>query len=464
VIKKIALLCKSCLSFWKGLIFSSNRRGYIRRNSEELKKQTFVLIALYGCCFVIYQSLKPAVKGACGMILRTDNDMIAGFGNRLVGIEAKRVVTGTTRNEVRSIGVLRAKSEVMLKAEIDGKIESVHFVEGADVEEGQDLRRFEDAYYRSEANKYRSEYIARRSEYERVRKLYDQKAGSQKTLDEALAHMEEAKAQLDGALFQLSKTVIKAPFSGTVGILKEGATSGNFVQRHTELTTIVDNSTMKVEFRVPVKYVDSIAVNQSVEITVDAYKGKVFAGIVDAIDSIVDHRSHSILVRAVIPNRGELKHGMFANVKLITGEKSDVVLVEEGAIDREGAIEFVWIVDEKGRAYRKRVMTGAKDASGVEILAGLKEGEIVVTTGQLKLTDGTKVKILNRTEVEGSADGAVGDAGAPSGGPVEGAGASHEEKTDGAGDVSHVVEAERVDPDKADGGEGGKSEESTTGE
>jgi PAS domain S-box-containing protein len=93
---------------------------------------------------------------------------------------------------------------------------------------------------------------------------------------------------------------------------------------------------------------------------------------------------------------------MFANVKLVTGEKSNVVLIDEDALDREGSIEFVWIVDDKDRAYRKRVLSGAKDINGVEILAWLKEGDIVVTTGQLKLAEGRRVKILNKQEFDES--------------------------------------------------------------
>ena len=183
--------------------------------------------------------------------------------------------------------------------------------------------------------------------------------------------------------------------------MKGSVTTGNIVQQHTELVYIVDNSQVKVEFSVPAKYIDEIAVGQTVEIDVDAFVGRSFSGVVDAIDSEVDTKNHSVLVRAVIPNKsGLLRHGMFANVKLIIGEKTDVILIDEDALDREGAIEFVWVIDDKGRAYRRRVLTGSKDASGIEIVAGLKDGDIVVISGQLKLTDGSKTKILNKEDFE----------------------------------------------------------------
>ena len=401
MIKKIIELLKSCYLFWKDFIFCREKKEFWKNNSGTAKTQIIILLSTCLVAFVFYNTLKPAVKGACRVILRSDDNMMSGLGGRIIGIEAKKVVTGTTLREVKSIGTLKANAEVVIKSEINGKIEEILFTEGSEVTKGQELIKFEDDLYKSEKERYEAEYTLRKGEFERNKKLYEQKVGSQKTYDESLAQMNAAKAQLDSATFQLSRTVIKAPFDGTIGILKGAVSHGNIVQQQTDLVNIVDNSQVRVEFMVPAKYIEDISTGQNVDITVDAFKDRVFSGTVDAIDSEVDQRSHSILVRAVIPNKnGSLKHGMFANVKLITGEKSDVVLVDEEALDREGAIEFVWIVDDKGRAYRKRVLTGAKDASGVEILAGLKAGEIVVSTGQLKLTDGSKVKILNTKDFE----------------------------------------------------------------
>jgi membrane fusion protein (multidrug efflux system) len=345
------------------------------------------------------------MKGVCRLVLQTEEDFPNLMG-RVIGIEAKRAWLGTTQREVKAIGVLKSNAEVVIRTELPtGKISEILFTEGTEVTKGQVLIKFEDSYYLSEKSKYEAEYIMRKGEFERAKKLYSQKAGTQKTYDEALAGVTSAKAQLDSAAFQLSKTVIKAPFTGTIGILKGSVTPGNIVQQNTELVNIVDNSVVKIDFTVPVKYIEDIAVGQVVEISVDAFKGRTFSGTVEAIDSEVDMRNHSILVRAVIQNRSSaLRHGMFANVKLVTGEKSEVVLIDEDALDREGSIEFVWVIDEKGRAYRKRVLTGAKDESGVEVLAGLKEGEIVVITGQLKLTDGSITKILNKKEFDEDAE------------------------------------------------------------
>jgi hypothetical protein len=155
---------------------------------------------------------------------------------------------------------------------------------------------------------------------------------------------------------------------------------------------------MKIEFAIPAKYVADIAAGQTVEISVDSSgNAGTYSGIVEAVDSVVDQRSHSVLLKASVANKDDrLKHGMFANIRLVTGEKDDVILVDEDALDRIGSTEVVWVVDKKGMAHLKQVITGARDINGVEILAGLKDGDWVVTSGQLKLTEGVVVNILNK--------------------------------------------------------------------
>ncbi len=401
---KIKEVLKSCFVFWKSFIYEADKKKFLQQNQGAFKTQIIVLLATMLICFVLYSSMRPAVRGVCRIVLRsTDSGMDMGF-DRLIGVEAKKVTIGTTLREIKSIGTLKANAEVVIKAEISGKISEILFEEGSKVHKGDTLIKFEDDLYKAEKDKYEAEYTMMKAEYERVDNLYKQKVGSKKAYDEAFAKMQAAQAQLSSATAQLARTVIKAPFDGTIGILKGSVTPGNMVQQQTELVYMVDNSMMKVEFSVPAKYIDDVAPGQNVEITVDAYSGKVFSGTVDAIDSEVDTKNHSILVKAIIPNKnGHLRHGMFANVRLVTGEKSGVVLIDEDALLREGSIEYVWVIDEKGRAYRKRVLSGAKDINGVEIVAGLREGETVVTTGQLKLSEGLMTKILNKEEYEASA-------------------------------------------------------------
>lgn len=379
------------------MFLAQDKKIFIKNNIGTLKTQVIVLFVAFLSVFVLYNSLKPAARGMCRVVLQSSDDSMSSFEKRIVGVEAQQVKKGTTLRQVKSIGILKAKSEVQIKSEIPGKIVDISFVEGGEVSKDQELIKFEDELLIAERDKAEASYILAKSEFDRMKKMYDQKVGALKDYDKALAQMNEAKANLAGTQFQLSRSIIKAPFSGVIGIMKVAV--GNIVQQNTDLVTVVDTSSVNVEFMVPAKFIEDIAVGQSVEITVDSFKDRVFSGAVDAIDSEVDTKNHSVLVRAIIPNpNGVLKKGLFANVTLVTGEKSDVLLIDEDALDREGSIEFVWAIDDKKRSYRKRVLTGARDIGGVEILAGLEDGEWVVTAGHLKLSDGSKTKILNHPE------------------------------------------------------------------
>ena len=138
-----------------------------------------------------------------------------------------------------------------------------------------------------------------------------------------------------------------------------------------------------------------IGVGQVVEVKVSAFKDQVFTGMIEAVDAKVEQESHSVQVKGVIPNPDNLlRDGLFANVSLIVGEKGNTMTVDESSIERIGEIEFVWVV-ERGRAEKRRVLTGSRENGQVEIVAGLQPGQIVVTSGQIKLSDGAKVKISN---------------------------------------------------------------------
>ena len=199
--------------------------------------------------------------------------------------------------------------------------------------------------------------------------------------------MAEAKARLE-------KHTILAPFDGSIGLID--VSPGAFVERGKKLVTIVDMTPMKIDFKVPAKYVRDIGAGQAVDFQFDS---RMFRAVVEAIDSNIDVESHSLAARASIANEdGYLTPGNFVSLKVITAERGDVVRVPESAIDRQGEIEVIWII-EKGKASLRRVITGGREDGYVEIVGGLEPGQTVVTAGQIKLSEGIPVKIA-KPEIE----------------------------------------------------------------
>lgn len=398
MLKKLIRAIKNCCLFIKNFCVSKDKRFFWNAHKEEANSALIVILCFAFGSFLFVSAMKPVVRNGCKLILSDDTDNMFNLSSRVVGVEAQKVTSGTTLKEVNVIGSLKANKEAIIRSEINGKIKEVLFKEGSMVKKGDALIKFEDDGQKAEVEKYTAEYEYKKSECEKNKSLYQQKAGTQKAYHETEAGMKMAKANLASAQFQLSRTIINAPFDGQIGILKGSTYPGNLVQPNTELVYLVDNSKIQVEFLIPAKYIDDLAVGQAVEVKLEAFPNKVFQGAVSAIDSEIDTKNHSVLVKAIIPNEdGPLRHGMLANVKLITGEKNNAILIDDNALDREGQHEFVWIIiKDKNIAVRRQVITGAKSENGIEIISGLQEGDIVVTSGQLKLTDGTSVKILNQ--------------------------------------------------------------------
>jgi len=350
-----------------------------------------IIICFLSLWFVSLRVGKPIVRSICIAAMSTERPI--DREQRVRVIEAQTVNLGTVSKRINTVGHLHANAMVVVKSEISGRIAELLFTEGGSVKKGDLIIRFEDAEHKAAVQIAEGELEHAKSSFERISKLHEQKAASSKQLDEENARLKMAEGKLLQAKANLEKANIKAPFDGNIGIIN--ISPGAFVQAATELVTIVDNKSVKVTFKVPEKNIHDVGAGQVVEVKVSAFKEQVFTGTIEAVDAKVEQESHSIQVKGIIPNPDNLlRDGLFANVSLIVGEKGNSMTVDESSVDRIGEIEYVWVV-ERGRAEKRRVLTGARENGQVEIVAGLQPGQIVVTSGQIKLSDGAKVKISN---------------------------------------------------------------------
>lgn len=361
-------------------------------NSSQIALLTLaIIICFLSLWFVSLRVGKPIVRSICIAAMSTERPI--DREQRVRVIEAQTVNLGTVSKRINTVGHLHANAMVVVKSEISGRIAELLFTEGGSVKRGDLIIRFEDAEHKAAVQIAEGELEHAKSSFERISKLHEQKAASSKQLDEENARLKMAEGKLLQAKANLEKANIKAPFDGNIGIIN--ISPGAFVQAATELVTIVDNKSVKVTFKVPEKNIHDVGAGQVVEVKVSAFKEQVFTGTIEAVDAKVEQESHSIQVKGIIPNPDNLlRDGLFANVSLIVGEKGNSMTVDESSVDRIGEIEYVWVV-ERGRAEKRRVLTGARENGQVEIVAGLQPGQIVVTSGQIKLSDGAKVKISN---------------------------------------------------------------------
>jgi membrane fusion protein (multidrug efflux system) len=226
--------------------------------------------------------------------------------------------------------------------------------------------------------------------------LYKKGSISKEAYDEAEANYYSLSADLESLKASIDRREIKAPFAGVVGI--RNVYLGQYLQAGTDIVRLEDTSIMRLRFTVPQTDISRIRLNQTVDIFVDAYPERPFKGSISAIEPAVSVQSGLIQVQADIPNNGgQLRSGMFARANIILPELKDQVVIPQTAITYTLYGDNVYIVsDEDGEQRVKQhvVKIGERSADIAHVLEGIKEGDMVVTTGQVRLSNDAKVRIV----------------------------------------------------------------------
>lgn len=305
-------------------------------------------------------------------------------------VEVTQVRAGPLDRSWSAVGSLKANESVVVRPEIAGRIARLGFEEGQRVAQGTPLFVLDDSVFvaqvaQAKANLQLSTRNARRAE-----ELFGRGLISASERDAARASLEANQATLNLARAQAAKTVIQAPFAGHAGL--RSAAVGDYVNPGQDLVVIEDLDQMKLEFRLPELALPDVAVGQSVRVELDAWPSQTFAAQLYALDSRVANDTRSIAARARLDNPdGRLRPGMFARVTLLVSSKSDALLIPEQALLARGGKSFVYTVED-GRAVETEVQIGQRKPGEVEVVAGLREGQTIVTSGLQRIGNGAAVQ------------------------------------------------------------------------
>lgn len=293
-------------------------------------------------------------------------------------------------HSVSVVGNLRANESIQLSPEQSGRVEQVFFKEGEQVQQGESLFLLDTAIYRAELAAAKAGVSLSRIAYKSASSLLKKKVGSSQERDRTLAQLQLDKARQTLAQTRLDKMTIKAPFAGSTGLRL--VSPGDYVNIGQPLVELADLSSLKVDFRVPEIYLMTLQTGKGVRVQVDAFPGKVFKGEIYAIAPSVDARSHNIEVRARIPNIGGwLRPGLFAQIELeLQGNQRALVIPEQAVMPMEGGF-FVMRLDTNNAVELVSIEMGQRRPGMVQVTKGLKEGDVIVTAGQLKLYPGMPV-------------------------------------------------------------------------
>lgn len=306
-------------------------------------------------------------------------------------VETAVVKSAAGGKEITAVGTVRANEAVVIATEIAGRIESIGFSEGGRVKKGEVLLRLDAEISEAQRDQAQANLTLSAANYQRAEALFTDQAISAREVDEARAQYLLNQAQLRLRNAELAKSVITAPFSGVVGLRQ--VSPGSYVQPGTLIVTLDALDPVKIDFRLPESYANTIKVGQVLTLSVAALGNQRLAGTVVAIDPQIDEKGRSLLLRARAANPdGLLRPGMFANVRFSEGKTGEMLVVPEEAIVLQSSGQKVYRVVE-GKVELVAVKTGKRRQGEVEILSGLRAGETVVTAGQLKIRPGTAVQI-----------------------------------------------------------------------
>lgn len=308
-----------------------------------------------------------------------------------IPVELATVAVGRIAEVVRAVGTLEANESVMIRPEIAGLVTRVLFTEGQAVEKGMVMIELDDSELKARLDEADAQLEIARLTYGRMKQLLESHNTfvSQQQIDQAISNLRTAEANHNLYRTRLSKTKIRAPFAGYVGIRR--ISPGDYVQSGQDLVNLEDIRTLKIDFKIPETFLNRLFVGQRVEVTTDAYPGHTFTGEVYALDPRVDSSSRAVRVRATIPNAGaQLRPGLFAHVKLVLQETDQALLIPEEAVVPQRDRTFVYRVQDDIARWTE-VSLGIREQGLVQVLGGLEKQDRVVRVGHQKLRDGARV-------------------------------------------------------------------------
>ncbi|VVC76109.1 Efflux pump periplasmic linker BepF [Aquicella siphonis] len=308
---------------------------------------------------------------------------------------------------LNAVGTLNAVNGVDLSSEAAGIIEELRFNSGQYVRKGDVILSMRSHNEQATLKNNQATLQLARINYEREKTLFDKHVSSKAALDSRYAELLRAQAGVESAQAQIQQKTITAPFDGRLGIRQVNL--GQYVSPGTVLVTLQSLDPLYVSFSLPEQYLADLYLGQNIDVSVNFGKGKTVQGTITAINSKVEPSSRNVLVQATIPNPNyQLYPGMYGLVKIwLKKDKEMPVVVPQTAISYSLSGDYVFIIknesDNKNEknlhVYRQYVKVGERRDSEATILEGLKPGDSVVTSGQLKLQNGTRVVIDNSVEL-----------------------------------------------------------------
>lgn len=354
-----------------------------------------ILFAVFGLLAVI-----AILAGVKTLQIRTMIDQGKSFVPPPETVTTATVTSAVWGGDLSAVGTLSAVQGVTVAAELPGKVVKIAFRSGTTVNRGDLLVSQDVSSEEAQLPGLLAQVKLARAELERAGRMAADKIVSQADFDRAVATHDQALSQLNGVRATIAKKSIRAPFGGRIGIRQVNL--GQILKEGDAIVTLQSLNPIHVDFSLPQQQLARLRTGQGVRLTSDLLAGETVEGRISAITPLVDAETRNVRIQAIAHNRGEmLRPGMFVTVSVGLSQRRPVRVVPATAVLYAPYGDSVFVVeasqDRTGKRVRQQfVRLGEKRGDFVEITAGLRGGETVVSTGVFKLRNGQAVLVDNR--------------------------------------------------------------------
>lgn len=369
----------------------------------------------------------------------------ANFQPPPVSVSSVTAAEKTWKPHISAVGNFLAVNGVDVNSQASGNVVKIHFDSGQFIENTQPLIDIDDSIDQANLKFNQADKALKAISYTRQTDLFKRGATSSSSLDEAKANLQQAQANVEKIEAEIKQKHISAPFSGQLGIRQVNL--GQYISPgQTSIVTLQSLDPLYLEFNLPEQMFKLLHINQAIQFSVEGFKDVLFEGKISAINSKVDTGSHNILVQATLPNcpltaldklskakqlntgpqiircnsddntKNKVHQflflpGMFAAIAVEQTPIPGVVVLPSTAISYSlyGNTVFIIEKDKDGKkdsngnvellARRVFITTGEEDGNYTVILSGVKAGDVVVSSGEVKLQNGARVVINNSVKL-----------------------------------------------------------------
>jgi membrane fusion protein (multidrug efflux system) len=322
-------------------------------------------------------------------------------------VTAEQITLSDWQSVIHSSGQLTSVNGVHLTSRASGMIDHYFAKTGDSLKSGEVILSLTHDDLDAQLLHAKAAEKLAKIELDQQKRLYAASATSRQSLDQAIAAYQEGVANVQNVEANIENHIVRAPFDGILGVMQTNL--GQYVNPGDDLGMFVDRTAFWVDFPVTQQELSAIKVGQSMTFTVDSYPGVVFQNKIKYLDNYFSSQTYALMVRGQIQNE-DLDHplypGMMINLEVLLPPLKNVIAVSQDDVVSTlyGNSVFVVEGDKKKIAKQVFVRTGEAEGSKVLILSGLNSGDYVVTSGQMKLQDGSPVVLVESVPADTALD------------------------------------------------------------